>query len=95
MWRSTRAQSSSSVQPFFRSSSATSPDTYSRAYLSATRATAEGGTAAGTDQVIALTVPDLRRPLSGSIAHAYLISTVGDRCFDTINPLASADHRLK
>ena len=38
------------------------------AYLSATRATAEKGTAAGTTQPIALTVPELRRLLNGLIS---------------------------
>jgi hypothetical protein len=37
------------------------------AYLSATRATAEKGTAAGTEQPIALTMPELRRLLNGLI----------------------------
>ncbi len=46
----------------------TSPLTMlAHAYLSATRATAEKGTAAGTEQPIALTMPELRRLLNGLI----------------------------
>ena len=51
------------------SSATTSGAMLAHAYLSATRATAErGGSAAGTDQLIALTVPELRRLLNTLIS---------------------------